>query len=66
MNNAVYGKTMDQVRNRMNMKIVVTEKKLTKLINKTSFLDRTIYGENVAAVHLAKESILMNKPCILE
>jgi hypothetical protein len=62
MNNSVYGKTMEQVRNRMNMKIVVNENHLQKLINKNTFLDRTIFSENVAAVHLAKTCIVLNKP----
>jgi hypothetical protein len=62
MNISVFGKTMECIRNRINMKLVVNEKSLQKYVNKTSFLDRTILSENVVAVHLAKEKILMCKP----
>jgi hypothetical protein len=62
MNNAVYGKTMENVRNRINMKLILNDEQMRKMINKSNFLDRTIYNENIAAVHLSKESITMNKP----
>jgi hypothetical protein len=62
MNNAVYGKCMEQIRNRMNMKLICCQKQIEKCIKKSTFLDRTIYEENLAAVHFSKESVLMNKP----
>ena len=54
MNNAVFGKCMENVRNRLNMKLVVSEESLQRYVNKSTFLDRTIFAENVVAVHLAK------------
>jgi hypothetical protein len=62
MNNEVYGKCMEQIRNRMNMKLVSDEKSMSKSINQPTFIDRTVYTENLAAVHFAKENIVMNKP----
>jgi ribosomal protein L31E len=62
MNNAVYGKCMEQIRNRLNMKLVSNEKSMTRSINNPTFIDRTVYSENLAAVHFAKEHIVMNKP----
>jgi hypothetical protein len=62
MNNAVYGKCMEQIRNRMHIKIISCPKQLETYIKKATFLDRTIYEENLATVHLAKESVVMNKP----
>lgn len=62
MNNAVYGKCMEQIRNRMNMKLVSSLKQLRKCLKKATFLDRTIYEENLAAVHFSKEFVVMNKP----
>ncbi|KAG8238905.1 hypothetical protein J437_LFUL017477 [Ladona fulva] len=71
MNNAVFDKTMENVRKRMNLELVTSEKRLEKLINKTTFLDRTIFNESLVAVHLRKVTIKMNKPiyigfCILD
>ena len=71
MNNAVFGKTMENVRKRMNLELVTSEKRLEKLINKSIFLDRTIFTESLVAVHLRKSTIKMNKPiyigfCVLD
>jgi DNA polymerase type B, organellar and viral/Recombination endonuclease VII len=62
LNNAVFGKTMENIRNRLNIELVNNPKRLEKLIAKTNFLDRTIYNENLAAVHMKREKILFNKP----
>jgi hypothetical protein len=62
LNNAVFGKTMENIRNRLNIKLVNDPKRLEKLIAKTNFLDRTIYNENLAAVHMRREKIMFNKP----
>lgn len=61
-NNSVYGKTMENLRNRRNIKLVCDAKKLEKLISKPTFIDRTLYGENLAAVHMAKTVIKFVKP----
>lgn len=62
MNNAVFGKTMENIRKRVNIKLVSNENLLEKLIAKPEFLDVTIYSENLAAVHMMKKSIVYNKP----
>ena len=61
-NNSVYGKTMENIRKRTNIKLVCTARKIQKLISKPQFIDRTIYDENLAAVHMAKTSLLFDKP----
>nr|XP_024218077.1 uncharacterized protein LOC112211158 [Halyomorpha halys] len=71
LNNAVFGKTMENIRNRQDIQLVTDSKKLMKLIAKPNFIDRTIYNENIAAVHMNKSRILFNKPiyigmCILD
>ncbi|XP_054015893.1 uncharacterized protein LOC128896552, partial [Hylaeus anthracinus] len=70
-NNAMFGKTMESVRKRMDLRLVTNWKQMEKLMAKPTFLDRTIYGENLVAVHLAKRKILFDKPiyigmCILD
>src|SRR3989442_15823695 len=44
------------------MKLVSSTKKIEKLFAKSNFIDRTIYGENLAAVHMANKLIKFDKP----
>ena len=61
MNNAVFGKTMENIRKRINFRLVCNEKKVKKLVAKSTFLDRTIYGENIVGMHFEKTKLVFNK-----
>ncbi len=65
MNNSVFGKTMENVRNRVNVKLVTNEKDLNKLAKKSSFKRTNIFHENLVAVHMSKPSVKLNKPIYL-
>jgi hypothetical protein len=60
--NIIYGKMMEQVRERLRVQLALSEEEVRKLVASPGFLDRTVYTENVVAVHLAKEKITINKP----
>ncbi|XP_039278588.1 uncharacterized protein LOC120350181 [Nilaparvata lugens] len=60
--NSVYGKTMENVRERFNMQIVCSDRKMEKMIRKPEFIDRTIFSENLVAIHLKKKKIMLDKP----
>ena len=62
MNNSVFGKTMENIRNRVNIKLITSEENALKLIAKPSFDRRTIFSENLIAVHLRKTKLFFNKP----
>ena len=71
MNNSVFGKTMENLRNRVDVRLVNTKEKLRKLVAKPNFKSRKIFNENLVSVHMSKTSLLMNKPiylgmCILD
>ena len=71
MNNSVFGKTMENIRNRVDVKLVNTEEKFKKLVAKPNFRSRKIFSENLISVHMKKTSLTMNKPvylgmCILD
>ena len=72
MNNAVFGKTMENIRNRVNIKLVNSREQLRKLAAKPSFKGPpNIFNENLISVHMKKTSLTMNKPvylgmCILD
>ena len=72
MNNSVFGKTMENIRNRVDVKLVNTKEKLRKLVAKPNLRSHPkIFSENLVSVHMRKTSLLMNKPvylgmCILD
>ena len=71
MNNSVFGKTIENIRNRVNVKLVNTEERLKKLSAKPNYKSCKIFNENLISVHMKKTSLTMNKPvylgmCILD
>ena len=71
MNNSVFGKTMENLRKRVDVKLITDKKKLIKYTSKPTFISRKIFNENLVAVHKMKEVLTLNRPayvgmCILE
>ena len=71
MNNSVFGKTMENLRKRVDVKLVTNEKKLDKLTSKPMYVSSKIFNENLMAVHKIKETLTLNRPayvgmCILD
>ncbi|XP_046387447.1 uncharacterized protein LOC124157025 [Ischnura elegans] len=62
MVNSVFGKLMENLRRRIDLELVCNEKRLNKLIYSSRFLDRTIFSENLVAVHSRMSTIKMVKP----
>ena len=71
MNNSVFGKTMENLRKRVDVRLVTNEKKLLKLTSKPTYVSSKIFNENLVAVHKMKEALTLNRPayvgmCILD
>ena len=62
MNNSVFGKTMENIRNRVDVRLLKTEKGVTQYIKKPNFKSFKIFSENLIAVHMNKTSMKFNKP----
>ena len=65
MNNAVFGKTMENIRNRVDVRLVTREEQLDKLVKKPNFDRINIFTKNLVAVHMKKTTINLNKPIYL-
>ncbi len=65
MNNSVFGKTMENVRNRVNVKLVTNEKALNKLVKKPNYKRVSEFHENLVAVHMEKTTVKLDKPIYL-
>ena len=65
MNNSVFGKTMENLRNRVDVRLVTSEDKARKLFAKPNYESRTIFSDNLIAVHMKKTKLKLNKPIYL-
>ena len=54
MNNSVFGKTMQNIRNRVDIRLITNEDQARKLISKPNYQHRTIFCENLTAIHMKK------------
>ena len=62
MNNAVFGKTIENIRKRQNIILVDDRKKGLELSSKSNFKRVTIFDEYFGAVHMKNTEIYFNKP----
>ena len=71
MNNSVFGKIMENIRNRVDIRLVNEEKQAEKLASKQTYEGRTIFDKSLAAVYMKRVKIKFDKPiyvglCILD
>ena len=50
INNAIYGKAMENLRNRIDVKLVNNEKDFLKCTSKPSFMSHKIFDNNLVAI----------------
>src|SRR6218665_1207413 len=71
MNNSVFGKTMEAIENRVDIRLVGSAARAAKLVAKPSYERTTIFDKNLVAIHMKRTKLLYNKPiylgmCILD
>ena len=62
---------MENIRKRVDVRLVTDEKKLLKMTSKPTYVSSKIFNENLVAVHKIKETLTLNRPayegmCILD
>jgi hypothetical protein len=62
LNNAVFGKTMENVRKYREVKLVTNQAKQTKLVASPRFKEYRIFEENLAGIHMARKTVCLDKP----
>ena len=62
MINSVYGKTMENLRKRVNVKLINNAKDYLKSVSRPTFVSRKILSKNLVATHKIKPVLLLNKP----
>ena len=65
INNSAFGKTMENVRNHRDIKLVATEKQRIKLISELNYHTTKRFSENLLAIEIKKIKVKMNQPVYL-
>ena len=62
MNYSVFGRTMETLRKRINVRLINNAKDYAECINKPSFVSQKIFSKNVVSIHEIKPVLTLNKP----
>ena len=65
MNNCVFGKTMENVRNHLHIKLVTTEMRRNQLVSEPNYHATKWFSENLLAIEMKKTKVKTNKPVYL-
>ena len=60
--NAVYGKTMENMRKRIKIKITTNEKVFLKYASRPTYISHKKFGKNLIVIHEKKELLPLNRP----
>ena len=61
MNNSVFGKTMENVKNHRGIKLVTTNAQRRKYVSEPNYMTSKCFSNNLMAVEMRKIEVLMNK-----
>ena len=62
MNNSVFGKTMENICKRVDVKLITDENKLLKYSSKSTFVSSKIVNDNLVAIQKLKEYVILKTP----
>ena len=62
MINSVYGKTIENLQKRINVRLVNNEKGFLKYTSRPTHITHKIFDKNYAAIHKIKSVLTLNKP----
>ena len=65
INNAVFGKTMENIRKHRDIKLVATDKKRNKLVSEPNYHTINYISEDLSIIEMNKTKVKMNKPIYL-
>ena len=62
MNNAVFGKTMENLRKHRDIKLVTTDKRRNRLVSEPNYHTTKWFSEKILATEMKKTKVKTNKP----
>ena len=65
LNNAINGKSLQNVREHRDIKLVTTDKRKNQLVSEPNYHTTKWFSENLLAIEMKKIKVKMNKPVYL-
>ena len=65
MNNSVFGKTMENVRNHRDIKLVTSDKRRKRLVSEPNYHSHKKFSDHLMAIEMKKTRVKMNKTLYL-
>ena len=65
MNNSFFGKTMENVRNHRDIKLVTTNERRNELVSERNYHATKHFSENLLAIEMRKTKVVLSKPIYL-
>ena len=65
MNNSVFGKTIENLRNHRDIKLVTSEKRRKRLISEPNYHSCKTFSDHLMAIEMKKTRVKVNKPLYL-
>ena len=62
MNNSVFGKTMETLRKRCNIKLVTDPQEMERIASRPTYISHKMFHENLVAVNSKPIKLIQNKP----
>ena len=62
INNSVFGKTMENIRNHRDIELETTDEKRNKLVSEPNYYTTKHFSENLLTIEIKKTKVNMNKP----
>ena len=64
--NSVCGKTMENLRKRMNVRLVNNEKDFLKCTSRPTYITHKLFGKDYAVIYEIKSILILNKQLMLD
>ena len=62
MNNSVFGKAMENVRNHRDIKLITSEKRRKRLVSEPNYHSCKKFSDHLMAIEMKKTRVKMTKP----
>ena len=66
MNNTIFGKTLENLRKRINLKFTCKEDIFIKHASRSNFISGKVFNDDLFSIDRIKEELVLNRPIYVE